>query len=54
MWLNEWIIDGDNVDVVMLNGVSEDDTSNSAETVDTDLDWCHDSVFTRVRMAIDS
>lgn len=50
MWLNEWIIDGDNADVVVLNGVSENDTSNSAETVDTDLDWCHDSVGKYVRI----
>ena len=39
--LNEWIIDSDNVNIIVLDGVSEDDTANSAETVDTDLDWCH-------------
>lgn len=41
MWLNEWIVDGDNVDIIVLNSVSEDDTADTTETVDSDLDWCH-------------
>jgi hypothetical protein len=34
---NERIIDGDNVDVFMLNGISEDDTTDTAETIDANL-----------------
>ena len=41
---NERIIDGDNVDIVMLNGISEDNTTDTPETVDSDLCWCHDPV----------
>lgn len=40
--LNEGVIDGDNVDVVVLNGIAEDDTTDTTEAVDADLDWCHD------------
>jgi len=36
--LNEGVVDSDNVDVVVLNGISEDDTANTTETVDTDLE----------------
>jgi len=41
---NEGIVDGDDVDVVVLNGISEDETTNAAETVDTDLCLAHGSV----------
>jgi hypothetical protein len=41
---NEGIVDSDDVDVIVLNGISEDDTTNAAETVDTDLCLTHGSV----------
>jgi hypothetical protein len=41
--LNEGIIDGNDVDVIVLNGISEDNTPNTAEAIDANLDWCHDS-----------
>jgi hypothetical protein len=42
--LNEGVVDGDNVDVVVLDSISEDDTTNTTETVDANLDGSHDSV----------
>ena len=62
--LNEWIVDSNNVDVIVLNAVicsvralftsgggciriAEDDTSNAAETVDTDL-WHSVSVAPQI------
>ncbi len=41
--VNERIIDSYDVDVVVLNGISEDDASNTTEAVDTNLYWCHGS-----------
>jgi len=41
VWLNERVVDGNNVNAVMLNSISEDDTADTTETVDSDLDWCH-------------
>jgi len=35
--LNEGIVDGDDLDILMLEGVAEDDTSNAAEAIDADL-----------------
>jgi hypothetical protein len=35
--LNEGVVDGDNVHIVMLNGIAEDDTANATEAVDTSL-----------------
>jgi hypothetical protein len=35
---NEGIVDSDNFNVIVLNGISEDDTTNAAETVDSNLD----------------
>ena len=43
MNLNEGVVDSDNVDVVVLNRIAEDDTADTTETVDTNLDGCHDS-----------
>jgi hypothetical protein len=34
--LNERVVDGDNIDVIMLDGISIDYTPDSAETVDAD------------------
>lgn len=39
--LNEGVVDGDNLDVVVLDGVAEDDTANAAETVDANLGGSH-------------
>lgn len=36
--LNEGVVDGDNLNVGVLDSVAEDDTSNAAEAVDADLD----------------
>ena len=40
---NEWIIDGDDVDIVMLDGIAEDDTTDTAESVNSNLSGSHDS-----------
>ena len=37
LWLNERVVDGDDVDVFMLDGISIDDPPNSSETVDADV-----------------
>jgi len=39
---NEWIIDGDDVDIVMLDGIAEDDTTDTAESVNSNLSGSHD------------
>lgn len=41
MGLNERVVDGDDVNVIVLNSISEDDTTDTTEAVDSDLDWCH-------------
>jgi hypothetical protein len=38
---NERIVDGDNVNLVVLNGISEDDTTNTTEPVDSNLGNSH-------------
>jgi hypothetical protein len=35
---NERIVDSNDIDVIVLNGISEDNTTNAAETVDSNLD----------------
>jgi hypothetical protein len=40
--LNERIIDSNDLDIGMVDGVSEDDTANTTETVDSNLDRSHD------------
>ena len=42
MWLNEWIVDGNNLNVVELDGIAEDNAANATEAVDSDLSWSHD------------
>lgn len=37
LWLNEWIIDGDNVDFIVLDSISEDNSANTTEAVDADV-----------------
>lgn len=49
MWLNERVVDGDNIDIIVLNSVTEDNASDTAETVNSNLDWCHVSVKIDVR-----
>lgn len=39
--LNKGVVDGDNVNVGVLDSVAEDDTANAAETVDANLDGSH-------------
>ena len=36
--LDEGVVDGHNLDVVVLDGVAEDDATNAAEAVDANLD----------------
>jgi hypothetical protein len=36
--LNEGVVDSNDLDVAVLDGVAEDDTSNTTEAVDADLD----------------
>jgi len=38
---NEGIVDGDDVDVVVLNRIAEDDTTDTAESVDANLCRSH-------------
>ena len=44
VWLNEWIVDGNNLNVVELDGIAEDNAANATEAVDSDLSWCHFAV----------
>jgi hypothetical protein len=44
MGFNERIVDGNDINLVVLNGISEDDTTNAAKTVDTNFCRSHDSV----------
>lgn len=39
--INEGVVDGDNLNVGVLDGVAEDDTTDAAETVDANLDGSH-------------
>lgn len=39
--LNERIVDSNNLDIGVLDGVAEDDTADTTETVDADLDGSH-------------
>jgi hypothetical protein len=45
--LNEGVVDGNDLDLRMLDGIAEDDTANAAEAVDADLD-SHDVCVERV------
>jgi hypothetical protein len=38
---NEGIVDGDDVDVLVLNSIAEDDTTDTAESVDANLCRSH-------------
>lgn len=38
MGLNEGIVDGNDLDIGVLDSVAEDDTTNTAESVDANLD----------------
>lgn len=39
--LNEGVVDGDDLDIGVLDGVAEDDSANATETVNADLDGSH-------------
>jgi hypothetical protein len=39
--LNEGVVDSNNLDVGVLDGIAEDDTADTTETVDADLDGSH-------------
>jgi hypothetical protein len=39
--LNEGVVDSNDLDIRVLNGIAEDDTTDTAETVDADLDRSH-------------
>lgn len=41
MGLNEGVVDGDNLDIGVLDSVAEDDTADTTETVDANLDGSH-------------
>lgn len=54
MRLNEGIVDSDDLDIGVLDGVAEDDTANTTETVDANLDgshieYCKEFVFCRAK-----
>lgn len=36
--LNEGVVDGNNVDVIVLDRIAEDDTADTAKSVDANLD----------------
>jgi hypothetical protein len=39
---DEGVVDGDDIDFIILDGISEDNTADTAETVDANLCWTHD------------
>jgi hypothetical protein len=39
---DEGVVDCDDIDFIILDGISEDDTADTAETVDANLCWAHD------------
>jgi hypothetical protein len=43
--LNEGIVDGNDLDVGVLDRVAEDNATDAAETVDTDLDSHVESIY---------
>jgi hypothetical protein len=45
---DEGVVDGDDIDFIILDGISEDDTADTAETVDANLCWTHDYYGGRV------
>jgi hypothetical protein len=42
--LNEWVVDSDDMNVIMLDGITIHDTPDSSEAVDTDVGR-HSDVF---------
>lgn len=48
--LNEGVVDSNDLDVIVLNGVAEDDTADTAKSVDTDLDDHFDGLFLGSRL----
>lgn len=50
--LDEGIVDSDNVNVFVLDGNAEDDTTDTTEAVDSNLGRSHDSVVV-IRVVLD-
>lgn len=50
--LNEGIVDGNDLELGLLESVAEQDTTNSAEAVDSDLDGSHYSCFETVMKSL--
>lgn len=40
-WVNERVVDGDDVDVIVLDGVTEDNATDATEAVDSNLGLSH-------------
>lgn len=45
MGLNEGIVDSHDIDVAVLNGIAEDDATNTTEAVDSHLCRGHDALW---------
>lgn len=43
--VDEGVVDSNNIDIAVLNGIAEDNTSNAAETVDSNLCLGHDGLW---------
>ena len=41
--IDEWIIDSDNVDLIVFDGIAKDNTSDATEAIDSNLGGSHDS-----------
>jgi hypothetical protein len=51
-WVDEGIVNGNDVNLVMLNSISEDNTSNTTKAVDSNLDWSHIAAKVSVRLSM--
>jgi hypothetical protein len=49
VWLNERIVHSNDIDLVVLDGIAEDDSPNATEAIDSDLCWCHICVLLKIR-----
>jgi hypothetical protein len=41
VWLDERIVHGNDVNIIVLDGIAKDNASNTTEAIDSDLCWCH-------------
>jgi hypothetical protein len=51
VWLNERVVDSDDLNVIVLDGIAEDNTTDTTEAVDSDLDWSH-SAFAKSALKV--